>query len=331
MIERGQNLSLEFQHMKTSPISLKLVGSTNGHNAADSIPLPTSMNRTFHPALTKMGIKPCERLLWVYLCGLSGNGAVVGWQGEQVILGHLGISRKSLYSAVDGLQSRQLISLAGPVASKGGVVSLFFGSLDSHMVRAERIGDQKKSPPEQTTIETEKDMTEDEKVLVCSSHEIMTRYIRFGISGINESDITKLKPTVTDWANVPGYTPETPMIETWSDRQLAGAYWYMVTEYREKHGIKITLPNWGVLVRNMKSMVARRPKVDCFNYFIYMVNNFDLLRFMCGNNFNIELNEITLNNSVMEQSVIRAQSMTQDEYERQVDRYNAQFQSQDAY
>jgi len=140
-------------------------------------------------------------------------------------------------------------------------------------------------------------MTEEHKEWVVQSSNNMRAYILWGASAMNflPEQRETLKPTPLNW-RVHNGTLEEPNVEDWTLKQIAGFYWYSVSIYNERRGYKIQLPNWGMLLRNMKSFLLIKSRKEVYKLIRMMTMYFHLIQYtMEPQNSSVRLNETSMN------------------------------------
>lgn len=144
-------------------------------------------------------------------------------------------------------------------------------------------------------------LTADEEKAICANANSMGRYLSYGLQGLNAPDLSLLPPTPTNWRQYGG-SNDNPKAGRWSLQAFMGYYWYCVSLYRQKLGIPITLPDFGLLGTQLKTLLATMPNDRLVKLIATMTQNFDLilhkLRRM-DNAVGLELNETTLNNGMV--------------------------------
>lgn len=150
------------------------------------------------------------------------------------------------------------------------------------------------------TTKKSRTMSDEDKVLACSSLAMMERWLLWGTPGLHEADDTKLTPTQMNWRAVnPEASTAELKVKEWTPQHFAAYFWWQISKYRESHKLPITMPDVG---RICKAIVTLRSKMTAWQLAQRIANvcgHFDLIRF-----------ELDWANIALDESALQDQNIT---------------------
>ena len=167
-----------------------------------------------------------------------------------------------------------------------------------------------------TTLGSSK-LSPDQLNLVCSDSRKLWFYLNFGaqaiVPGIVDSPLDtaegfrnsylevhnrKLRRQPFCWFDGDGFDLESARSNCirWTPSQWAGFFWYHISAIRESLGMPLYLPNWGMLLRNMKAVLGRCTAKMVFDYILCLLQEFPEIQERAGESFVIPLDETTMTN-----------------------------------
>lgn len=161
-------------------------------------------------------------------------------------------------------------------------------------------------------------LTAEEMNKICSHVEYMTRYLLFGKDAVEHENPKSLPPTRYNWRRHGG-TMEDPKADNWTLEEFMAFYWYRVSYYRTKNGMKLTLPNWGKLKKQFAILLDTVPKADLFNRIQLITDHFDYIQKSLPK-ATIDLDESSLTHGLIQPIVTRLAGMGQNELEDKLNR-----------
>jgi hypothetical protein len=142
--------------------------------------------------------------------------------------------------------------------------------------------------------------SDDDKLLACSSPAMMERYLLWGTAGLHQSDDTRLTPAPMNWrAGKPDAMTVEQWAEQWTPAQLAGYYWWNVSNTRHTtrtkygNGYPITLPDIANLITTVHRGLAKHTAGELLQRIATLTTHWDLIRFELSG-ANIALDEDAL-------------------------------------
>jgi len=265
--------------------------------------------------------------LMVIHASVNGDRDQVVWHGPQVFMHQLGVAKRgSICRAVAELRTQKLIRRQASRLYDGCVIELpnpmRLTPPGAHAPSVVGVQDPSVQPPAASTTANKPPrlphgLTPAQREVVCRDLASIKRWIKFGKAALAEPDDAKLIAAGAggemDWERAPGWQRSpagqwVPDPNQWRVPHFAGYYWYLLSWHRDKRGlpIKLPYPNWGKIIGVISGLPDSSTQL--YNTIRWTVTYFSVIKFMTRG-LTLELNEITLANTLVQEKCMALQAM----------------------
>lgn len=125
--------------------------------------------------------------------------------------------------------------------------------------------------------------TDEDKALICASANNMQVWLCYGMAGFKVKEGESWPPHESTSWRVHLSADGNLDFQNWTAPQVAAYFWAHVSDYRQNHGIPITIPMMGKLIGHIKTLDRTMTRKALFKYIDDMYENFDLVKADSGN------------------------------------------------
>lgn len=167
-------------------------------------------------------------------------------------------------------------------------------------------------------------LTDDQKLAACASIESMTSYLLWGAAGLAPgADATNLKPSSLNW-RVHTNRDNQPQVAKWTVPQLAGFWWYLISNDRAltcQPPKPLTLPNLGRIIGDVRNLRQRFTAEQVYHRMRSTIEHWYLVCYMAGKiGATLELTESSLSHGIIANNLdvilSRGQEWAAEQYDR---------------
>ncbi len=149
-------------------------------------------------------------------------------------------------------------------------------------------------------------LTNEDRYRICSSLEMMRAYLLWGRPGLEDPNGSH-PPSNLNWRQFrqgEGTDEKSIGIDRWGVHQFAGYFWHSVSTHRAARGAELSLPDWGRLNRDIKTLLGTGTNWRTFNHLGQLALHFDVICCMAGNHCkDTPLDETVINHNQIRQAV----------------------------